>query len=117
MKIKSIRYPTPLETIKDIEDDNIDVFIELENHYIYTLVVGTPLNLLSLMKKDNIDFSEPGRPFIIVEQLTKETIERAIKEYSKDDAYWLKMYYLCSDFDIDTVNDLDKKSRDEYLND
>ena len=29
MLVKSISFPTPLEYIEDIEDDNIDVFVEL----------------------------------------------------------------------------------------
>ena len=49
MLIKSISFPTPLEDIKDIEDDNIDVFVELEDGYTHTVVVATSKNILTLL--------------------------------------------------------------------
>ncbi len=51
MLVKNIIFPTSLEKIEDIKNDNIDIFVELENGWTYTMVVTTPLNLLSLMKK------------------------------------------------------------------
>ena len=57
------------------------------------MVGGTPKNLVSLMDKEKMDFSEPGCPFIIVRKLTKEIIEEAIKAYPEDDAYWLKFHH------------------------
>ena len=41
MLIKSISFPTYLEDITDIENSNIDVFVELEDAYTYTVVVAT----------------------------------------------------------------------------
>ena len=35
MLIKKISFATCLEDITDIENNNIDVFVELENSYIY----------------------------------------------------------------------------------
>ena len=69
------------------------------------------------MKKDNKDFLNPSGPFIIVNKLTNDIVDRAIKEYAKNDAYWLKLYYLSTEFDIDTLNELDKKLRDENFDD
>ena len=108
MLVKKITFPSPteLENIKDIKDDNIDVFVELEDGSNYTVVVGTPKNLESLMDKEKSDFFGPGCPFIIVKKLTKEIIEEAIKEHAKDNAYWLKFYHLAGEVDIDTVNKL-----------
>lgn len=41
MLIKSISFPTYLEVNTDIENSNIDVFVELEDGYIYILVIPT----------------------------------------------------------------------------
>lgn len=51
------------------------------------MVVGTCKNILSLMDKEKINFSEPSEPFIIVRKLTKEIIEEAVKAYVENDAY------------------------------
>ena len=114
MLVKNIIFPTSLEKIEDIKNDNIDIFVELENGWTYTMVVATPLNLLSLMKKDSKDFLNPSGPFIIVSKLTKDIIHRAIKEYAQNDAYWLKVYYLSTEFDIGTLDKMDKAIREEY---
>ncbi|MDQ0196435.1 hypothetical protein [Paenibacillus wynnii] len=45
MKVKKIEYPTALSKIVDIHDNNMDVFIELEDGTHITVVVSTPLNL------------------------------------------------------------------------
>ena len=105
MLIKSISFPTPLEDIIDIEEDNIDVFVELEDGYTHTVVVSTPKNLLSLMNKEKSDFAEPD-PVIIVRKLTKEIIAKALEAYAKDDAYWLKLYQFSSDIDMATFDKL-----------
>jgi hypothetical protein len=91
MLIKSIRFPTYLEA--DIENSNIDVFVDLEDGYTYTVVVGTAKNIESLMDKERMNYSEPGCPFIIVKKLTKEIISEAIEAYASDEAYWLKLYH------------------------
>jgi hypothetical protein len=43
-------------------------------------------------------------PIIVVKELTMENIERAIKAYAKEDAFWLKLYHLASGIDIKTLN-------------
>jgi hypothetical protein len=45
MLVKSISFPTYLKDITDIENDNIDVFVEVEDGYTYTVVVATPKNI------------------------------------------------------------------------
>lgn len=105
MKIKSIWLPTALSKIRDIENDNIDVIVELEDGNKYTLVVATLKYLLSYMEVQGKDYIEAGPPFVIVKSLTADSINKAIKTYSQDKAYWLKLYHLSSDFNID---DLDK---------
>ncbi|MCL6605219.1 MAG: hypothetical protein K6T94_20335 [Paenibacillus sp.] len=94
MKVKAIEYPTQLSKIVDIDDDNIDVFIELEDGTHITVVVSTPLNLLSYMNKENINFIPASQPDIIVKSLTKENIELAVENFAAGDAFWLKLLFV-----------------------
>ena len=43
MLIKTITF---IDEIKDVFNDNIDVGVEFEDGYSYTIVVGTPADLL-----------------------------------------------------------------------
>jgi len=92
MDYKEIFLPTSLSTINPI-DDNIDVIITLEDGKSYVLVVATPQNLLSLMKKENSSFLSAGCPLAFVEVLTEENIEAVVKSFCSDNAYWLKYYH------------------------
>jgi hypothetical protein len=109
MLIKSISFPTYLEDITDIENSNIDVFVELEDAYTYTVVVATAKNIESLMDKEKMNYFEPGYPFIIVKKLTKEIITEAIEAYASDDAYWLKLYHFAEKVDTAVFNQLQAK--------
>ena len=114
MLIKSISFPTYLEDITDIENSNIDVFVELEDSYTYTVVVATAKNIESLMDKEKINYFEPGYPFIIVKKLTKEIITEAIEAYASDDAYWLKLYHFAGKINKTIFNTL-QAEHTEYL--
>ena len=114
MLIKSISFPTYLEDITDIENSNIDVFVELEDAYTYTVVVATAKNIESLMDKEKINYFEPGYPFIIVKKLTKEIITEAIEAYASDDAYWLKLYHFAGKINKTIFNTL-QVEHTEYL--
>jgi hypothetical protein len=114
MLIKSISFPTYLEDITDIENSNIDVFVELEDAYIYTVVVATAKNIESLMDKEKINYFEPGYPFIIVKKLTKEIITEAIEAYASDDAYWLKLYHFAGKINKTIFNTL-QAEHTQYL--
>ena len=114
MLIKSISFPTYLEDITDIENSNIDVFVELEDAYTYTVVVATAKNIESLMDKERMNYFEPGYPFIIVKKLTKEIISEAIQAYASDEAYWLKLYHFASKIDPAVFNQLQAEHM-EYL--
>jgi hypothetical protein len=116
MLVKKISFVRPdlLEKIPDVEDSNLDVFVELENGYTCTVVVGTPKNLISLMDKEKMNFLEPGDPFIIVIKITKEIIEEAVKAYAKNDAYWLKFYHFVGEIDM-SVFDKQQAEHTEYL--
>ena len=114
MLIKSISFPTYLEDITDIENSNIDVFVELEDAYTYTVVVATAKNIESLMDKERTNYFEPGYPFIIVKKLTKEIISEAIQAYASDEAYWLKLYHFAGKVDTAVFNQLQAEHMD-YL--
>ena len=114
MLIKSISFPTYLEDITDIENSNIDVFVELEDAYTYIVVVATAKNIESLMDKEKMNYFEPGYPFIIVKKLTKEIISEAIQAYASDEAYWLKLYHFAGKVDIAVFNQLQAEHM-EYL--
>ena len=114
MLIKSISFPTYLEDITDIENSNIDVFVELEDGYTYTVVVATAKNIESLMDKERMNYFEPGYPFIIVKKLTKEIISEAIEAYASDEAYWLKLYHFAGEIDTAVFNQL-QAEHIEYL--
>ena len=49
-----------LSEIKDRYNGNIDVYVKLEDGFSFSITVGTPTNLEFLMKKDKINFFEPG---------------------------------------------------------
>ena len=114
MLIKSISFPTYLEDITNIENSNIDVFVELEDSYTYTVVVATAKNIESLMDNENMNYFEPGHPFIIVKKLTKEIITEAIEAYAADDAYWLKLYHFAGKINKTIFNTL-QAEHTEYL--
>ena len=110
MKVVKIEYPTALSKIKDIRNDNIDVFVELEDGTEYVVVVSTPQNFNWYMDKESIDFF-CGVPSIIVRELTKETIEEAIHAYASDEAYWLKYYHLSGLIDTKTLDQFVKRNK------
>jgi len=109
MVVKKISFPVPLTNIEDIYDDNIDVFVDLENGRSYTVVVGTYKNILSLLKKEKNNFLPPGEPMIIGKKLTMEVIEEAIEAYAKDDdGYWLKLDHFASFIEAEVFDKLEK---------
>uniref|UniRef100_UPI004056DA66 hypothetical protein n=1 Tax=Candidatus Electrothrix sp. TaxID=2170559 RepID=UPI004056DA66 len=87
----------------NIENSNIDVFVELEDAYTYTVVVATAKNIESLMDKERMNYFEPGYPFIIVKKLI---IYEAIQAYASDEAYWLKLDHFAGKVDTAVFNQL-----------
>ncbi|MCM3274293.1 hypothetical protein [Paenibacillus elgii] len=113
MKIKQIKFPTPLTEIKDIENDNIDVIVELEDGFSYTVVVTTPKNLMWYMNKENLNYIPASSLEIIVSSLTETNIYQAIENFSQGDAFWLKLYYLTSiSKDVFDHEKIDKELQD-----
>ena len=105
-----------MKYIEDIYDDNLDVFVELQDGSEYTVIVGTPKNFLTLMNRQEMDFLEPGCPFIIVRKLTIEVIEKEIHAHTQDNAYWLKLHHFSESIKSDMFNELqeDQDKADDY---
>ena len=116
MLVKKISFPTYLEDSQGIENSNIDVFVEVEDGYTFTVIVGTAKNIEYLMDKWKTNYFPPGEPFIIVKELTQEIIEETIKAYvEENDGYWLKLHHFLRDIDKSVFNKL-QAEHTEYLN-
>lgn len=111
MLIKRITF---IDEIKDVVNDNIDVGVEFEDGYSYTIVVGTPRDLLEEMDQEKTNFIRPGTPRIIVKKLTKEIVTEAIQAYAANDGYWLKLHQFANDVDISILNKLEAEHRKEW---
>ena len=61
-----------------------------------------------MIEKDEVNFWEPGLPWVIVQKLTKEIIYEAIQAYkdARPNGYWLKLYYFATDIDITVFDQL-----------
>lgn len=79
----------------------------LNDDFSYEVQVATPEYLLSLMRANNQNFLNPGKNFIVVNQLKPKVIEEAIIAFiEKDYAYWLKFFHVSSygHFDIEYLD-------------
>ncbi|MGC6767338.1 hypothetical protein [Enterococcus sp. LJL51] len=115
MKIKAIRYPTTLDKIEDITNDNIDVFVELEDGHSYTVIVATLKNIQTLMGSSG--YLRPGLApqFVIVRELTKELITTAIEAHAEEDnGLWIKLSHLTTEFYISELDEILEKRRKLY---
>lgn len=104
-----------LRDLKDPFNSNVEVFITFKDGLTVAVIVGTPKNLEYLMSKDRVNFYGPGLPWIIVKELTVETIHDAIQGYMDDcpNGYWLKLYYFWNDLDTTIFDPLDSLEIDE----
>lgn len=112
MRVESIDFLSPIEDINDIFDYNMDVAVKLENDHSYVVVIGTPINLLTLMANEKSYFLSPGNPIVIVKKMTKEVIEEAIQAYAEDEGYYSKSY--STKLDSKTLNVLKDRSVARY---
>jgi hypothetical protein len=94
MKIVDMFYPTTLDKIKNIEDEGIDVIVGLDDGYEpkYVIDIGTPMFIRAMIHKFGDGWYGAGCPNLIVKSLKYDIILQAIKEFAKNDAYWLKIY-------------------------
>ena len=110
LKIISIEYPTALSEIEDINNDNIDVFVTLDDGITYVVVVFTPINYYWCMENENIDYFN-GCPNLIVKVLTEDNIRRAIEACLENDAYWLKFQQVYGTIRVEELDEIIKKSQ------
>lgn len=93
MKVINIYIPDDLEDSR-IQNENVDVFVETDDGYTYTLSFATLKHIEFSMKKAGEKYDQPGYPFILVNKLTPEIIQEAVQAFAeKGDGYWLKVYH------------------------
>lgn len=109
MKLKNITFA---HSIADIYENCLDVRVTLEddsstnNEISYIIDLATPQFFARCLRTKK--FMEPCNPYIIVSELTYETIRAAIEEYvnEKEDAFWLKLYYAVNVVTIEEINEI-----------
>jgi len=90
LKVDSISFLSSLYEC-DCKNDNLDVWVKLENGKGYCVTVAT----VTWISQNMINgFFPASSPFVIVEELTEEIIRKALEDYAADDAYWLKIFSL-----------------------
>jgi hypothetical protein len=117
MRIKKIEY---LDIPTDLVNDCVDVFVTLEgqdctDEFCYYVEITTPQFFFSLMERFESDFVPPGYPYIIVSKLTDDIIKAAIQSFmdEENDLYWLKLYHIPATLDIEDLNEiLDRKKQE-----
>src|SRR6056300_1102301 len=112
MLIKNIRI---IDEITDIENDSIDVCVESEDGYTYTVSIATTKNLLQRMDQEKSNFSNPSELVIVVRKLTQEIITETLEAYAEDNAFWLKLHQFASKIDISVFDELQAKHIKESI--
>ena len=112
MLIKNIRI---LDEITDIENDSIDVCVDSEDGYTFTVSIATTKHLLERMDEEKSNFSNPSELVIVVRKLTQEIITEALEAYAEDNAFWLKLYQFASEIDIFVFDELQAKHVKESI--
>lgn len=112
MLIKNIRI---FEQINDIENDCVDVCLDCEDNYTFTVSIATTKYILEKMDLEKINFSKPRDHVIVVRKLTQEIITEALQEYAEGNAFWLKLYQFAGEIDISVLDELQAKHRKELI--
>lgn len=112
MLIKNIRI---LDEITDIENDSIDVCVDSEDGYTFTVSIVTTKHLLQRMDEEKSNFSNPRELVIVVRKLTQEIITEALETYAEDNAFWLKLHQFASEIDISVFDELQAKHVKESI--
>ena len=76
-------FPTPIESIADPTNDNVDVCVTTADGEAYTLVFITPDNLKFLMESNHEDFISPFK-YIVVKRMDEGMIRRALDVIVRD---------------------------------
>lgn len=112
MKIKKIEFISTIEKNGNPYDDMVEVFVTLENNFTYDITILTPQYLTWLMSKDKVNFIEPGFSFIIVEKLTGAIIRKVLREYAKDDSYWLRLQHFEDEIPLSVLEALEMRAKE-----
>ena len=101
--------------MEDRFNSNVEVIVIFKNGLQVAIIVGTTKNLEYLMENNRVKFYGPGLPWIIVNELTVETINQGTQGYMDDcpNGYWLKLYYFWNDLDTTIFDPLDPLEIDE----
>jgi hypothetical protein len=91
LQIAKIEFPSPLDEVNP-ENDNIDVFLHLDDGRVYSFVIATPNNTFQIMDNEGVDYFF-GIPPLFVRALTRENVEKAIRAIlAEDGGRWLEVY-------------------------
>jgi hypothetical protein len=119
IKIKEIKY---LNFPRDIFNDTLDVFVDLEDEYCthdfrYLVEITTPQFLSTMIENENNGFLSPDYPYIIVSKLTDDIIRAAIESFinSHDDMYWLKLYHIMPQLNTQEINEILYRKKQEEI--
>jgi ABC-type Fe3+ transport system substrate-binding protein len=97
--VKQIKILCGLEGM-DSENANVDICVTTEDGFSFNLTCITTKNIQFLMDKEEMDYAIPGYPCIISKADNEKNIEKAIQAYiSKENGYWLELYYFAADID------------------
>jgi hypothetical protein len=72
-----VEFVGPIEQINP-ENDNVDVFLHLDDGRTFAFLVATPNNIYWCMENMGVDYFL-GEPPVLVQRITKESIEQALK--------------------------------------
>jgi hypothetical protein len=99
----------------DVFHGHADIIVTLEgDESKYFLEAVTPTNLIALMQKEKKNFVGPGYPLLIVNELSPSVIREALEEFAtdSDDDFWIKLYSLAGQMEIDDCNFMLKRIRE-----
>lgn len=112
MLVRNIRI---LDEITDIENDSIDVCVDSEDGYTFTVSIATTKHLLQRMDEEKSNFVNPNELSIVVRKLTQEIITEALEAYAEDNAFWLKLHQFAHEIDISVFDKLQAKHVKESI--
>ncbi len=95
------------------KNTGISESVETDDGMQFTMTVCTPQFYNSYMEKEGVDFVCASPPDIIVKELNKDIIRKALEDFCVDDGYWSKAFFLLGVsegvFSIESMNDMMKK--------